>query len=331
MYGKAGAGKTRMMLALTRAALGTPGHCDFLGFRVDPSVYGQRRALLLTSDAGVNAIPFIQEYSTDLISFDDEWLQHYVNVIGMNRKLGADPWKLQLRDMHKLVQWLDAAADAGQPYSMIVIDSLKAVLPDDYLVGDQVMSIYLRILDAICHTRNVCLVIIHHAHKDGSGPQGVAALTEMTSGNFRLSVNDQGQSIFHIEKTRIRTESREIAWTIADDGSISSDQPIDSSHLLHDSLLQFFHDDYQSHILGGGFPINYPGISFNRLHGKAKASGIADLANASERSIIAQAKQLLSSGLLITKGSGRMAALMINRETSSGADFNPFIDMDDED
>lgn len=251
LYARQGLGKTRLALLLARAALGTPGHNRFLDYEpVAPSSWKSQRVLYIASDGNLQAKPDLRRYARGMGQEGAEWVD-YLDILNANQGNKATRWRIDLYELHLLAELLDKAAEAGTPYRLIVIDSLKSVTPDGVRVGSQEIVDYVDLVDGICSPRNVTVLYIHHQSKDGDGAQGAAGLLEMVHGVFRLKEQD-GQSIFCVDKTRLdRRGNREIPYKITTTGDLKitagiSDQSADDQG--RELILRALQQHYEKHL-----------------------------------------------------------------------------------
>lgn len=346
MHGKAGAGKSTLLLALARSVIGVPGHSSFLGYSSPPGTYGNSRVMILATDSGEASIPTIKRYLKWLqITDATHWSREYLKVIGPSHELGATEWRFRLYDLHRLAEWLDEAAAAGKPYRLLIVDSLKAVMPAGFRVGDQAVTEYMRIVRAICHSRSCACLFIHHTSKGDETPQGIAALEEMTSGNFYLRRDEKtNQHFFKITKTRAEMRgNNEIPYRISGgaliaeepDGTASDEERGRGNDDGRDVLLRFLdrheRDWCADARLRGESHLLYTGPAQKSLPQLLRDSGIDHPAWSSARSIIRLIDSLIEEGVLRRKGHGRNTGLVIRREVADpdpALDFHsdPFLD-----
>ena len=250
IYAPTGAGKTKLGILLARAALGTPGQDEFLGFKAKPTEpFSGSRVLFIASDGGLFAKGDANHYLKVLKQDTKEWVR-YMKCFSGHRRNNASPWRMNIRGLHKLVSTLDEFAAAGTPVRLLVIDSLKACMPENTLVGDQVVTAYLEVIEAICAPRNITTIYLHHQSKEGDQPQGVAGLTEIVHGHFRIRVEDDRRS-FCINKLRDGKGSRrEIPYEISPDGDllIRDSHDNQTSNSPERILIKMFAEHYAKHL-----------------------------------------------------------------------------------
>jgi len=202
LYSPAGVGKTTFALLIARAVMGTPGHDNLLNHKVVPPVpFSQSRVLYIASDGNLFARGDINNYLKAMQQEGQEWTR-YLHILAAKRNDKAAPLRLNLQGFHLIVKHLDAYEAAGTPVTTLIVDSLKACMPENMLVGDQGVTAVLRIMEDICEKRGITLIYLHHQSKESEQPQGVAGLTEMVHGYFRLKQNEEGQRFFCVMKTR---------------------------------------------------------------------------------------------------------------------------------
>ena len=251
LYAKQGAGKTTFALLLARAALATPGHNRFLDFEPVPSRYWkQSRVLYIASDGDIQAKGDLKRYAERLKQQNEEWANKQLRIISATTVNKATRWRIDLYEMHNLALTLDEAKEAGTPYRLVIIDSLKAVLPGGVRVGQQEITEYVELVDSICLPRGVAVLYIHHQSKESDTAQGAAGLLEMVHGVFRLKKNDDGQHLFCVDKTRLDPRgSREIPYKIDNQGPLKvaahAEQPDDLDGRI--MIAAAFQDHWQKH------------------------------------------------------------------------------------
>lgn len=250
LYSAAGIGKTTLALLLSRAVLGTPGHDNLLGFKATPSEpFSQSRVLYIASDGGLFAKGDINRYLKQMNQQDEEWVD-YMLCYSAHRSNSAAAWRMNLRGLHQLVQELDRQQAAGTPIRMLVIDSLKACMPDGLLIGDQAVTRYLEVIEGICGPRNVTTVYLNHQSKESDQPQGIAGLTEMVHGYFRIR-KEENQHYFCITKVRDgKGARREIPYKVTLSGQlIACDAPDSIDHNSPESqIITAFANHYTRHL-----------------------------------------------------------------------------------
>jgi KaiC/GvpD/RAD55 family RecA-like ATPase len=312
LYGKAGIGKTTMTLALARTITGDPGHRQFLDFEVPASAWGNRRVLLIASDGDDEAAADLKRYSKWHRMDKTQWQRQYLRVIAAERAANIRPWQMKLPDLHRLLEILKEAQEAGTPYCMVIFDSLKSICPDGVRVGDQVMREYLHLLRNLCFSFEASALFIHHQSKDGDHSQGIAALEEITSGNFQLRVSDTGQRMFVIKKSRAAMHKRTEIPFLIEGGAITveeSDQ-VDFSRGLLNALQKHEEEWIHAMRLDGRTTVGYPGVSLSRLP-KLIEKHCDFYTDQSGRAWQDLARRLLTEGALIRVGTGSSSGIRI--------------------
>jgi DNA polymerase III delta prime subunit len=281
LYSPAGIGKTTFALLLARAVMGTPGHDNLLGHKVVPAVpFSQSRVLYVASDANLFARGDINNYLRAMQQQGQEW-HRYMHVLAARRNDKAAPLRLNLQGFHLIVKHLDAYEAAGTPVTTLILDSLKACMPSGMLVGDQGVTALLQIMESICEKRNITLIYLHHQSKDSEQPQGVAGLTEMVHGYFRLKQADDGQRFFCVMKTRDgKGGKREIPYGLDSRQALVTLQidEDDQRDPLEAALLELFSDHYSKHLVAAdGDPgRRYLGIQRSDLLLLLRDRGLSD-------------------------------------------------------
>ena len=251
LYSPAGVGKTTFALLIARAVMGTPGHDNLLNHKVVPPVpFSQSRVLYIASDGNLFARGDINNYLKAMQQEGQEWTR-YLRIMAAKRNDKAAPLRMNLQGFHLIVKHLDAYEAAGTPVTTLIVDSLKAFMPENMLVGDQGVTALLRIMEDICEKRGITLIYLHHQSKESEQPQGVAGLTEMVHGYFRLKQNEEGQRFFCVMKTRDgKGGKREIPY------GLDARKALVTVHLddddardpLEAALLDLFSNHYAKHL-----------------------------------------------------------------------------------
>ena len=310
LYGRQGTGKTLFALLLSRAVIGTPGHATFLDAQPVPAEqYGSRRVLYVASDGGTGAQDDVERYIRRHQIEDTAWLKH-LDVVSGNTEDDSASWTMNLFHLHRLTQWLDEANDAGRPYSMIVFDSLKAICPRGVRVGDQLITQYLQLIQAITAPRGVTALYIHHESKEGGGAQGAAGILEVVTGVFRLKKAEDRSRIFSIEKTRTDPKGdREIPFQISN-GQLkclmpsSGDPFVDAIDDGRSALMAVFEEVYRRHRLrtkhlSANDPQRiFPGITSNDLFLQLRAMNLQHPALRNHRDVRDLTSALRKEGLI---------------------------------
>jgi len=249
LYGLTGTGKSTMALMLARAITGTPDHATFLDCEaVPPEVFGSRRVLYIASDGGDGAITDLQEYAKRHKMDQAQWCQNFLEVIGESPCNNATVWRMNLFEMHRLAEILDGANEGGQPFALVIFDSLKAICPRNIRVGDQLICDFIEILTKLCSNRGAATLFIHHQSKDAATFQGASGIGEMISGIFSIKKKEE-QHHFCIEKTRVSLKgNRELPYTIKD-GTLTLLQPGSNQEAGSDEakVLTLLQEHYERH------------------------------------------------------------------------------------
>jgi len=269
LYSPAGVGKTTFALLIARAVMGTPGHDNLRGHKVRPPVpFSQSRVLYIASDGNLFARGDINNYLKAMQQNGQEWTR-YLHILAAKRNDKAAPLRLNLQGFHLIVKHLDAYQAAGTPVTTLIVDSLKACMPENMLVGDQGVTALLRIMEDICEKRGITLIYLHHQSKESEQPQGVAGLTEMVHGYFRLKQNDDGQRCFCVMKTRDgKGGKREIPYGLnSQQALVTVDMPDDAADPMEAALLDLFSNHYSNYLTTSDDNPDrrYPGIQRSDL------------------------------------------------------------------
>jgi hypothetical protein len=222
LYAKQGAGKSLLALLMARAAVAAPTYQKFLDFGEVPLTHWQKRkALYIASDGGLQSKADLRRYCRNLHQQNEPWLRDQLDVLAATSGNRAKKWRINLYALHRLAEMLDEAADAGSPYALVVIDSLKAVAPAGVRVGQQEITEFVELVDAICHGRHATVLYVHHQSKDADHAQGAAGLLEMVHGVFRIKQEEDGTRVLSIEKTRLDVRgNRQIPYRITSAGAL---------------------------------------------------------------------------------------------------------------
>lgn len=249
LYGLTGTGKSTMALMIARVVTGTPDHSSFLDYEPVPSeVFGSRRVLYIASDGEGEAVTDLKAYAKRHLMQDTQWCEQHMRVIGESSCNNGTVWRMNLFEMHLLAEFLDAAAAEGNPYVLVIFDSLKAICPDHVRVGDQVITDYIKILIKLCSKRGVATLFIHHQGKETATYQGAAGIGEMISGIFSIKKKDE-QHHFCVEKTRVSLRgNRDLPYTIKDGHLILVNQyPNGDNSTDEDKILAILQEHYDRH------------------------------------------------------------------------------------
>lgn len=311
-YARQGVGKTLMALALARSVLAVPGHNQFLDFPPVPLTdYGKRRVLFIASDGGKAAKADLMGYAKAMGMKDTEWINRDLDVVAASPANAAEPWRMDLYQLHWLSEKLDAAAAEGRPYNLVIVDSLKACAPDGILVGQQVITDYLHLVDGICHPRCATVLYISHQSKEADHAQGAAGIAEMVHGVFRLKLEER-QRIFCVDKTRlVMNGNREIPVNLQGDSvfvaQADEDGSDDGRFLLINALCQHY-ERFAKKVahLGSKDPQRtYRGVAADSLYATCMELGIRHPSWTNARAVSDLAKDLCSQRELEKTGRGR--------------------------
>lgn len=312
-YARQGLGKTTLALLLARSVLGVPGYNQFLDFPPVPiSDYGKRRALFIASDGGSGAKADLIGYARRLNLAGAEWIDKHLDLITSTSTDTAKPWRMDLFGLAFLARTLDEAGASGKPYSLLVVDSLKAVAPDGVRVGDQIITDYIATLTEICQPRGVTMVLIHHQSKEADHAQGAAGIAEMVHGVFRIREQEQDgrkQRIFCVDKTRLDPKgNREIPIDITG-GSLTVGDVLDTGNRGELLLLDGFRQHYDryvkkvAHLSSDAPERRYRGINAQAAMATLMELGIRHESWTSVRVVADLVKQLCKQGELEKRGS----------------------------
>lgn len=314
IYSPPASGKTSLALLLCRAALATPGYQDFLGYQATPAQpFSQGRVIYMASDGGLFAMGDAERYMRQWGVINEEWT-NYLQFYSAHRDNNALPWRMNLYGLYQLISDLDRLEAAGTPVNMIVIDSLKFCLPENTLIGDQVLARYLEVIEGICGPRNVTTVYLSHQSKDTEHPQGIAALTEMVHGYFKIKYDDN-QHFFCVTKVRDGKNSRrEIPYKISTNGDLLvSDTQDDAEMGAEASIIKVLSTHYAKHLkitnhLDPDDPQRfYSGVQRSDIPILLHQQGIKDPSLRSFRNLDRILAALVKGGSLIKPVHGRYA------------------------
>lgn len=311
-YARQGVGKTLMALALARSVLAVPGHNHFLDFPAVPlTEYGKRRVLFIASDGGKAAKSDLMGYAKAMGMQNTEWINRDLDVVAASPANTAEPWRMDLYQLHWLSDKLDAAAAEGRPYNLVIVDSLKACAPDGILVGQQVITDYLHLVDGICHPRCATVLYISHQSKEADHAQGAAGIAEMVHGVFRLRLEER-QRIFCVDKTRlVMNGNREIPVNLSGDQFVAAatadDGSDDGGPLLINALCQHYerHAKKVAHLSANDSLRAYRGVAADSLYATCMELGIRHSSWTNARVVSDLAKELCSQRELEKTGRGR--------------------------
>lgn len=313
IYGKGGSGKTQFALHLTRAALGDPS----LDYFADAGPFNNHEHW----DNG--QAMFIQ---TDMMTVAKKNTRSMLKALGMqaNRALcerikfwymdigeGLAAFHLTLWGMVQLDLRLREAAEAGKPYTLMIIDSLKGVCPDDLRVGEQRFLHYYRSVNRLAHKYGVTLIWIHHSDEDGR-MQGIKRIAEESSAEILLEKDSDSSTVnANIKKLRGQGIARKIKLdfmskplvTVIDQSDDDEDDADDLTDFLISRVHQHFNDYRQLHpnVSYRTLHANYVGLKTSELENEVTRAGL----KASRRTIQTRLTELHSARRLLRRGHGR--------------------------
>ena len=193
LYAKGGDGKTLLAAALNyHAAMGGKpiGQTE----HVDPAKTG--RSLWIGTDGAELAFGMLKR-DVQILNPPavEKWFDR-LTFWGANKATGDTPWACNVRGLHALLQELQRAEYEGNPYVMVTIDSVKAVLElggIDFGIGP--VGTVLRLFQAMAARFNVGVLLIHHTGKGSGNGQskeagGNANFTQVPYGVIRLAKVD---------------------------------------------------------------------------------------------------------------------------------------------
>ena len=325
IYSKAGVGKTIFSIHLLRALTGDPAMTTFLdsGPLNNRHLWKRSRTLYIASDMAEAAVAMTNTYIQKLGLAGREFFQQ-VDWWVQDPKTGGSKWQATLPHLAELITALQRQAETGEPYTAVVIDSMKSICPPGLRVGDQAFSEYLQLITEICNREGAALIWIHHSAKDGNGMQGVQAISENASAIYRLSRENDSSSIIQlaVEKQRGGGRSRELHVDLfcagaprlvcGGDGAGDGDpflEPVmtKTDHRKRD-ILRFL----EEHLLQ--FRIDHPGMDSALLVGSylgASRQEIEEACPASKRSMVRSLQELLSDGVIEKLGVNRASTYRI--------------------
>lgn len=313
LYGKQGTGKTTLALSLARAALGFPGHDQFLDFPAPPiDRWRSMRVLYIATDGLADAYTDIWNYAQRQNMGQQEWAREYLHVLAMDSTSLASPWRMELPDLRRLIDLLQTAQDEGLGYGLVIIDSLKAVCPTGVYVKDPIILEYVNAVYAICSRYNAASLFLHHQSKEGDTAQGVAGLPEQVSGVFRIKNDPEKGRFFVVEKTRAELDRREIPYVLSGTSLLSVEDDDDNDdgdsgqisdverrkRAVIDALTANFTEwrMLNSHLDPCAYAVEYCGVSKDFLY--AKLSNLFS----SKRTLARTVTDLCKEGKISTTG-----------------------------
>ena len=298
LFSKPGRGKTSAALQIARSLIGDPTMGSFLDIERPSAVahWRQRRVLYIASDGGETAKDVINTYIRESGSSGADWLQ-YLDLIAQDSRAGSKLWNLTLSNLAWLFNYLQRCKDEGCPVTCVVIDTMKSILEGtDFLVGDQALAHYLKLVQDICLHHGASLLWLHHEAKGDSGAQGIASITERPSGVFRLTEED-GQSLFVIEKLR-GSAPRKIPYTFTKSFEFVAQgtTPVDDDD---SRLVTLFRDHYQRHALRVA---HLPADDAQRRYIGLKIRDVEASITMPRRTIQRRLSELVDDGTLMRQG-----------------------------
>ena len=164
MVAPGGAGKTTMAMMLTHL-VATGGKPFDQEEHVNPDDTG--RCLVIGTDGGEGADGQIDDAIDLLKSPCEQQWRDRLTIWTANQEQGETPWGFNLADLNDLVLELQEAQELGDPYRLIVIDSLKAVFDQaklDFGIGPA--GVVMRLMQAIAIRFDASVLWLHHT-KEG--------------------------------------------------------------------------------------------------------------------------------------------------------------------
>jgi hypothetical protein len=316
LYGQPGCGKTQLAIHLVRAALGDPTlnsfadsgtFCNSDNWDKTQALFIQTDMLSIGHDNTCNMLESLSLMSNEpLLNRIDWWFEDF--------EQGIAPFELSLRGLVELDRKLKEARDNGRPYSIVVIDSLKAVCPDDVKVGDQRILQYFRCCNRIVYKHNAALLWIHHSHDNGK-TQGISRIGEETSALIHLEYDKDKRLIkTEIRKLRGQGKSRQLLLDFMSKPEVrvvestgTDDEPQES---LSDFLFRKLIEDWNGYrakapdVSPRTLLANYPGIqrgTFTRLVRESSDQ------KASDTTIKTTLASLVSAGRIERRGNASAA------------------------
>ena len=169
LMGESGAGKTLAALGLSYAlATGAPILDDLFGIS-EPK---QGATVWVGSDGGDGAFGMVKKYAEMLnVPQLDYWDDNFT-FIGADAEAGKPSWGFTLSGLSEIVEVLEAGHPNGQPYKMLVADSLKKILEiADIDFGIGCVGLVMQIAQAIASKYNCVWLWLHHT-KPGAAKGG---------------------------------------------------------------------------------------------------------------------------------------------------------------
>ncbi|KZR87709.1 hypothetical protein MITS9509_00510 [Synechococcus sp. MIT S9509] len=131
------------------------------------------------------------------------------NFRGSNRATGETPWAFNVSNLHKLFEKLEQGFN-GDPYRLVVIDSLKAVMDlggIDFGIGP--MGTCMRLIQAAADRFNVTALWLHHtkpgAAKADMGIDGAGGNSNITQVPF---------AVHTLHKVQRKGHDHVVRWTV---------------------------------------------------------------------------------------------------------------------
>ena len=222
LHATSGTGKTLLSMHIARAVTGDPSMDSFLdsGPLNNSHLWKKSKVLFINTDMGHKGSAHVTTYVKSQGMAGMEFLKQ-VEWWSGNNKERKQPWTATLPKIIYLHETLAARRASGTPITLVIIDSMKSILPDGVLIGQQNAKEYLETVAEVCQFHGAALLWIHHSNPEGRS-QGIQSIHERPSAEFVLTKNEEANCItMHVKKIRGGSGSRKLDIKI-----FKSDRPI---------------------------------------------------------------------------------------------------------
>lgn len=219
----AGVGKTMFGLLCSYHAC-----CGGKPFDQDASVEQALtgRTLWIGSDGGDGAEGMVRKYIAKIKAPGESLWRGRLDMWCSNRTRGETAWALNVRGLHQLFMKLDDAKEKGQPYNLVVIDSLKCVFDlGNINFGIGPVGTVMRMMQAAASRFDCSVLWLHHTKEDSrnDGPGGAGGNKNITQVPYSVinlwkKSEANGGQIVRCRVSKFRGEAaRQFDYTLDDE------------------------------------------------------------------------------------------------------------------
>ena len=184
------------------------------------------RTLWIGSDGGDGAEAMIRSYIKLIKAPGEAMWRSRLDLWCGNQAEGIPPWALNVRGLHQLFWALKDAQDAGEPYRLIVIDSLKCVFDAGGVnFGIGAVGTVMRMMQAAASRFDCSVLWLHHTKEDsrGDGPGSSGGNKNITQVPYSVinlwkKPGDGGKQVVRCRVSKFRGEgARQFDYTLDDE------------------------------------------------------------------------------------------------------------------